>query len=241
MWPKAYKRPYFGLCGGAPKRRRGLSAATPAKRPRTDSSEQRAYLESERAYLESEFWSYYVSIPVDNAREIVKRLRTDRELATVETCGNVTEYIFDYVWQHVLRKDEEPPMITMYEENRSSYAYGKTKLLEIFPPIQNRNGDTDAIHFVFQGENGAWDDLTGAHYSHEYVVIQTKTEFWSCQAWVDKYRTRWNQINDFTEMRRVLIQPSIDMDKLRHYFHLNEVPEGFGERRRDVEEFNPYQ
>lgn len=152
----------------------------------------------------------------------------------METCGDVTRYIFQYVWCNILGR-AGAPTLAMYDDARNNIPdyYDKHRLQEEFPPIGG--SEQNAIHFVFQGENDAWDDLTGTMHSHEYVLFQTDNGCWSCQAWACMYNTRWAHIDDAKEIRHVLNRDDeIDVAKLETYFHLDVEPEGFGSSRRDV-------
>ena len=159
-------------------------------------------------------------------KKIFPHLRNDEELEALETCGSVTKYIFDYLWSEI-GKSGPTPILTMYDDNpEDTSTYNKPTLEEEFPFMGFGTGQY-MVHFVFQGENGAWEDLTGSMYSHEYVIFDCGQRFWSCQAWAGEYKTRWHEIYEPGFMTSTLNMSNIDMDHLRGYFYLNDVPEGF--------------
>ena len=184
-----------------------------------------------------EFLSYRISIPVADVSSIVQELKEDEDLNNKEECGSVTEYIFNYLWQH-LRNDTPTPTLAMYDNYSRDYPgyFTKQKLETLYPPTELGSGK-NVVHFVFQGENGVWDDLTGKHESHEYVIFESPENFWVCQAWVYEYKTTWSELTSLGSMLYVLSGRCVDEDKLKQYFHLSQVPNGFGINQRDWSDY----
>lgn len=184
------------------------------------------------SWKDCEFLNYYISIPIENVRNIVADLKQDVTLQNAESCGQVTEYVWKYVWQ-LLGNTGTTPILEMYNDQESSYSYSKPVLQRKFPS-RTMGAGQDVVHFVFQGENGAWDDVVGQHYSHEYVIFETSQLFWTCQAWVDEYTTTWSEMSSLGTMLSELPSYRIDSEMLLKYFYLDQIPEGFGERRREI-------
>ena len=218
---------------------RQLIPAEPKRKRDESSSDSSSQSESEDEQLalvaKADFLDYRISIPVRNIQEVIQDLRKDEEFEQLESCGSITERVFKYLWPKIGRSDPVP-ILAMYSDDPDDNTFNMPKLREEFP-FSGFGDDQQAVHFVFQGENGAWEDLSGTHYSHEYAIFQSEHRYWSCQAWAGEYETRWQELDEPGLMTSTLNMSNIVEEDLKKYFYLDDVPIGFGSQRRYSEDY----